>query len=372
MVGLTRSISAVEVRTVDANDVTSHEHFRRILGTGDEPLLLKRTPFSRGLSDFTIESLGDALSSVQLPDRQKKGKKSSPGACSLIIADQGDSPVIGAQPKAWDSTGSTFADLVEYIKNGAGFYLSTRSGKGACHNAGHGLTYSGSADISDPNDVLVKELVPRAPAPSLLPMGASFQMVFWMGNQGNNFGLHSDLFSEQFLVQNQGVKEIFLLLPEDASLVAPFSFLQSPLFYKSEQRTVTNLKMPGGLVQRAILNPGDVLYIPPWWWHEVCTVSPGPSLSTTFRFHTEDDERFNSVMRAFFRFHENSKNRSELLAKHVRSYFMHALAVVETGDCTAAGSRSRPCTPAAILVLAGLATCTMLGFVAGRRSIRTQ
>eukprot|EP00435_Cladocopium_sp_Y103_P034471 s783_g8.t3 len=67
-----------------------------------------------------------------------------------------------------------------------------------------------------------------------------------------------------------GTKEVLLLLPEDASLVDPFPFLETTLYYKSRSRTVKNL-LPGAAreILRVIMQPGDVLYMPPWWWHEV-------------------------------------------------------------------------------------------------------
>ncbi|CAE7683809.1 unnamed protein product, partial [Symbiodinium pilosum] len=111
-----------------------------------------------------------------------------------------------------------------------------------------------------------------------------------------------------------------------------FPFLASPLWYKSQSRSVSRLRRSRsslGLL-RAVLQPGDVLYIPLWWWHEVRTISSGVSMSTTFRYHTEDAERFAKVMNAFYQFHANAKAYgSGRLAKHIRSYFAFALAAEE-------------------------------------------
>ncbi|CAJ1385252.1 unnamed protein product, partial [Effrenium voratum] len=165
-------------------------------------------------------------------------------------------------------------------------------GKAAVVRDGDGLRYDAPED-AECQDVLVRSFVPRVPVPLFLPEEPC-QVAFWLGSAGNNFGLHSDLFCEQFLAQHQGAKEVLLLLPEDAAEVQPFPFLQSPLWYKSSARTVASLKLslPG---LRAVLQPGDVRTV------------HGPSVSSTFRFHTEDAERFAKVMNAFYQFHKNAK-----------------------------------------------------------------
>lgn len=109
-----------------------------------------------------------------------------------------------------------------------------------------------------------------------------------------------------------------------------FPFLETTLFYKSQARSTRHLPYRGRRqVKRVVLEPGDVprrlseptnscwsqenheghgflaqnrgegasflrssvdskvLYLPLFWWHEVRTLQ-GPSVSVTYRFHTEE------------------------------------------------------------------------------------
>lgn len=355
------------VRAVDAKDVVSHAGFRELCRDMDQPLLLKGAALAKRSGEFTVKALSAELGGVLLPDRARARVKGAglPSGCAFTVADQGEEDVIGAKPVVWDPSGKTFGELAEAILAGSGLYLSTRSGKAACARTAEGDAVTFAPPGADHNDVLVRELAPRAPVPLLLPPDVKFQMVFWVGSKGKNFGLHTDLFCEQFLVQHEGVKEVSLLLPEDASAVQPFPFISSPLFYKSQLRTVLNADSRKVRCLRAELHPGDVLYIPPWWWHEVQTISPGVSLSSTCRFHTEDDARLNTAISALFQLHKNAQARSESLGRHVRSYFAHGLTAVEAdasrGDTASGASVSRA------VLLCGIIGGAALGFIAGRR-----
>lgn len=368
---------------MQAQHVASQDAFLSLAGSTDEPLLLKGAPFDRSAAAFNVSALVSDLGGLQLPEKSfaaKQGMRSVSG-CSIFIAEQGKEAVLAASPAAWDPKGCTFGGLADAIAGGSGQYLTTRSGKGACRRLGDAIVYqAGSGNEADPDqyDVVVKEFLPRVPWPLLLPEDKGFQVAFWMGAQGNNFGLHTDLFAEQFLVQHQGVKEVFLLLPEDASVVAPFPFLSSPLWYKSQRRTVADLDLSCCSCLRAELHPGDVLFIPLWWWHEVRTISPGCSLSTTFRFHTEDADRFSKVMNSFYQFHRNAQERrSGRLARHLRSFFAYGLAQAEaqSGGAKAEGVAKhhgfaaawpRRSSAWALALLGAAAAGAALGFAAGR------
>lgn len=213
------------------------------------------------------------------------------------------------------------------LRNGSQFYLTTRSANRACRRDADALRYDESR-CSDGSDVLLRALIRKAPFPKFMPENEAFVTVFWIGSQGKNFGLHTDLYTDQFVVQNEGMKEVFLALPEDASLMAPFSFLESAKFYKSELRSVASLsfEQKASEVYKTFLRPGDVLYIPPFWWHEFCTVSDGPSLSTTFRILLPENKRFYTAVENLYELCKSAREKgSERLARHIASYFAYSL-----------------------------------------------
>lgn len=311
---------------VAIEEIRSYEDFVKFRGSRkDEPILLRNAAFNRPADGFTLESVAEALKDLKLPQKSLSAKQGGNASqCTLLVANQGQNAVIDAKPDFWDPQGCSFGILAEKICKDK-HYLTTRSGKGRVKRVGDVLCYDKVED-EDRKDVLVESFLERAPFPLLLEDEAPFQVAYWMGSTGNNFGLHTDMFTEQFLCQHQGTKEVLLLLPEDASLVDPFPFLETTLYYKSRSRSVKNLH-PGAAreVLRIIMQPGDVLYMPSWWWHEVRTLE-GPSCSTTYRFHLEDADRFLKVMNLFYQFHKSAAEYGTgHLAKHLRSFFVHAL-----------------------------------------------
>lgn len=383
---LHRPLHNAEVRVVDASHTTSYEQLVELLhstGCQELPMLLRNASFAGGAmachaSDFGLEALEREIGQVRLPQQLKRrepGTKrpSSRRQCGLFVAQQQhDEDVLGATPINWDPCGCTFRDFAELVRGGSGLYLTTRSGKGTCSFDGDKVTYEdpcGDGADEDDRDVLIRAIAPRTPAPVLLPQRANFQLVIWLGARGNNFGLHTDLFAEQFLVQHEGVKEVLLLLPEDARTVAPFPYLQSPLWYKSERRSVRHLDLPSSTeCLRAELHPGDILYIPLWWWHEVRTLSAGPSVSVTYRFHTAEAEDFNHTMDVLWRLNMRAQaaSPSGRLARHLRSFLVHGQLAADgkaADQLVAVGQQQRLAAAIALAAVVG-----GLGFAAGRWS----
>lgn len=315
-----------QLRIVEGTNVRSFQDFLELRGARkDEPILLRNVSFTLPADRFTLETLAEELKDLKLPEKSLSAKQGGNASqCALLLADQGKEEVMTAKPKLRDPEGCSFQSLAEKICHDR-LYLSTRSGKARVHRSGSHLHYD---KVEDPEgkDVLVTAFLERVPFPLFLPEDSPCQVAFWMGSEGNNFGLHTDLFTEQFLCQHQGTKEVLLLLPEDAGLVDPFPFLETTLYYKSQSRTVRNLKAAAARETLTLrMTPGDVLYIPFWWWHEVRTLE-GPSVSTTYRFHCEDADRFLKVMNLFYQFHKTAKEYgSGRLAAHLRSFFIHAL-----------------------------------------------
>ncbi|CAK9046966.1 unnamed protein product [Durusdinium trenchii] len=107
--------------------------------------------------------------------------------------------------------------------------------------------------------------------------GTRVQTNFWMGSSGCLTGLHTDD-EDNFLVQCHGTKRVCLFPPEcaknlyvnakydsgtlccDVDAFNP-DYERHPLFHRVKSWEVVEL------------NPGDVLFIPAFWWHSVLTTS---------------------------------------------------------------------------------------------------
>ncbi|MDH3739769.1 MAG: cupin-like domain-containing protein [Alphaproteobacteria bacterium] len=106
----------------------------------------------------------------------------------------------------------------------------------------------------------------------------------WVGQQGARTGLHCDIFNN-FLIHITGVKQIDLIPPACSAQVYP-----SPKFdYCARLSRVDGFepdldRFPDfdSAMQAAVkytMEPGDVVYIPRRWWHQVECLSPTISLS---------------------------------------------------------------------------------------------
>lgn len=312
------------VRIVDARDLTTYGAFRAV-SDATEPLLLRGAPLQeRG--QFTTATLVSELSNLHVPERSSR---------TFFVGDQGSADVMDPSAKAWHPSGLTFGGLMAALSaTGSSLYLSMRTAARACRRCEGKIVYD-KETCKDGSDTLLQELIARAPVPLILPEEEDHIMVFWIGSRGKNFGLHTDLYTDQFLVQTQGTKEVYLLLPEDASTVAPFPFVISEKFYKSQLRSVTHLNLKGSGCLRATLQPGDILYIPAFWWHELRTVSDGLSLTTTFRVHLEEKEKFYGAVDAIYKLCKSAREKgNERLAKHISSYFAHGAMAGPSGHGT--------------------------------------
>lgn len=164
--------------------------------------MLRNAAFNRPADGFTLESVAEALKDLKLPQKSLSAKQGGNASqCTLLVANQGQNAVIDAKPDFWDPQGCSFGILAEKICKDK-HYLTTRSGKGRVKRVGDVLCYDKVED-EDRKDVLVESFLERAPFPLLLEDEAPFQVAYWMGSTGNNFGLHTDMFTEQFLCQHQ-------------------------------------------------------------------------------------------------------------------------------------------------------------------------
>lgn len=107
----------------------------------------------------------------------------------------------------------------------------------------------------------------------------------WIGGSGCISPLHHDL-SPNFLVQVQGKKKLIIFSPKDNKYLYPGQEVGAKHISEVDLRNVDNNRFP--LFNKAtpyecILEPGDVLFLPSGWWHEVHTMEASISINYWFR-----------------------------------------------------------------------------------------
>lgn len=99
--------------------------------------------------------------------------------------------------------------------------------------------------------------VPRLPG-----MTGSPKLLLWAG-QGVHTATHSDGMIHNLFIQLHGHKEVALLGPLHSDEMEPLGDFGKP---NASARSLFADPHPSCI--RARLGPGDVLYLPPYWWHE--------------------------------------------------------------------------------------------------------
>ena len=109
----------------------------------------------------------------------------------------------------------------------------------------------------------------------------------WVGEAGNTTPLHFDT-AENFLVQIYGRKKLSLFSPKDNHLLYVHNLYTKGRMNFSQIRDLDadNHKqfprLEQASVYQGIIGPGDAIYIPPGWWHEVKTLDFGISINFFF------------------------------------------------------------------------------------------
>lgn len=145
-----------------------------------------------------------------------------------------------------------------------------------------------SADIPDTyKDLVVDDFAPApdgTPAACPRPPNAISrgELKLWIGSQGNSANLHYDA-THNFYLQIRGRKRFLLISPEmwdnihchprlhpsDRQSLAEFLTAETDEGWAAMQKKLPRIKNVKGHVIEAILEEGQVLYIPPFWFHNV-------------------------------------------------------------------------------------------------------
>ncbi|XP_077978853.1 uncharacterized protein LOC144434274 [Glandiceps talaboti] len=120
-------------------------------------------------------------------------------------------------------------------------------------------------------------------------------MQLWIGTEGNVTPLHYDR-NHGLLAEIVGRKELILFSPEDTSHLYPY-----PSYSERAHTSRVNLRdlkhedygdrfprLCDAQRYHCILQPGELLYIPPFWWHDVTSLDDCVSITLPWDLDISD------------------------------------------------------------------------------------
>lgn len=133
-------------------------------------------------------------------------------------------------------------------------------------------------------------------ATGLRPAG---HVNLWLGPAGHTEPLHFDAF-DGTLLQLAGTKTVCMFHPRQTRNLYPFPIRGGalpPWFSKVDIRrpdytAFPRLQMSAQKEIRVTLRPGDALFIPAFWWHEVSSEGPGAVCSLNRFYRLESFSRY--------------------------------------------------------------------------------
>ncbi len=107
-------------------------------------------------------------------------------------------------------------------------------------------------------------------------------VVLWAGSAGTRSGLHFD-HAHNLLTQIAGRKHVILAPPEASSLLYPRPSYHCSSRVDSDAPDLARFpRFARATFHEGEIGPGEVLYIPPGWWHAIRAIEPSISVSCFF------------------------------------------------------------------------------------------
>jgi hypothetical protein len=133
-----------------------------------------------------------------------------------------------------------------------------------------------------PWDELPGSLAADVPVPARMARWPLVRRKLWISRAGTVSPLHRDM-PQNLLVQLLGEKTVWLAAPDQGRNVYPYSFFTgSPNFAHADLERPDFERWPRSARVRALvgrLAPGDGVFIPARWWHQVRTESTSVSVN---------------------------------------------------------------------------------------------
>ena len=150
----------------------------------------------------------------------------------------------------------------------------------------------------------------------LAPVSLINTYPIWIGHSYSKTGLHYDTDYRNLLCQIKGQKKIYLFSPDQSKFLYPSDkFDNGAVCSQVDFWNIDSKKFPefnNSSYIEILLSPGQILSIPPYWWHAVENVGTNISLSI------------------------RSEPLSNIIAKlpSGMSYIMHNLGLYKANNCT--------------------------------------
>lgn len=166
------------------------------------------------------------------------------------------------------------------IKAPLGTYMDALEGRGPLKNGGPDLYFAYDASVLGGSARLRGDFDFRP----LFPQGMGLPKTgLWMGRRGAHTPLHYDIDAINLHAVLRGRKRFILFSPEDSAHLYPSDIFEWTTVFSEVRVDRPDLarhpRAAKAQGHEAIINPGEVLLMPPGWWHDVKSLEDSLSLN---------------------------------------------------------------------------------------------
>ncbi|XP_042146218.1 HSPB1-associated protein 1 [Ixodes scapularis] len=127
------------------------------------------------------------------------------------------------------------------------------------------------------------------------------ESAFWLGSAGSNTPCHQDAYGCNLVAELVGRKAWTLFPPEMSNSLYPtrIPFEESSIFSQVNLEKIDVARFPKTKLLKpyhVVLEPGDVLFVPPRWWHYVRCLDTSLSVNTWIPLTTDREHQLQEAV----------------------------------------------------------------------------